>query len=72
MKMLNGTWFAYLEEIDTSAKEMVDKLIKDMAVKQGITEKLKAKDPIAWVSLMNNIKHSVEEMVMNDIVYSRR
>lgn len=72
MKMLNGTWFAYLEEIDTSAKEMVDKLIKDMAVKQGISEKLKAKDPIAWVGLMNNIKHSVEEMVMNDIVYSRR
>jgi len=33
MKMLNGTWLAYLEEIDTSAKEMVDKLIKDMAVK---------------------------------------
>ena len=34
--MLNGTWLAYLEEVDTSAKEMVDKLIKDMAVKQGI------------------------------------
>ena len=44
MKMLNGTWLAYLEEIDTTAKEMVDKLIKDMAVKQGITEEFKAKD----------------------------
>ena len=42
MKMLNGTWLTYLEEIDTSAKEMVDKIIKDMAVKQGITEELKA------------------------------
>ena len=31
MKMLNGTWLSYLEEIDTSAKEMRDKLIKDMA-----------------------------------------
>ena len=38
MKMLNGTWLAYLEEIDTSAKEMIDKLVKDMATKQGITE----------------------------------
>ena len=35
MKMLNGTWLAYLEEIDTSAKEMVDKLIKDIVTKQG-------------------------------------
>ena len=48
MKMLNGTWLAYLEEIDTTAKEMVNNLIKDMAVKQGITEELKAKSQIAW------------------------
>ena len=67
MKMLNGTWLAYLEEIDTSAKEMVDKLIKDMAVKQGITEELKAKDQMAWVGAMNNIRHSAEEFVLKDL-----
>ncbi len=70
MKMLNGTWLAYLEEIDTSAKEMVDRLIKDMAVKQGITEELKAKDQMAWVGAMNNIRHSAEEFVLRDFVYS--
>ena len=48
MKMLNGTWLAYLERIDTTAKEMIDKLIKDMAFKQGTTEELKAKDQMAW------------------------
>ena len=47
MKMLDGTWLAYLEEIDTTAKEMVNNLIKDMAVKQGITEEFKAKDQMA-------------------------
>ncbi len=70
MKMLNGTWLAYLEEIDTTAKEMIDKLIKDMAVKQGITEELKAKDQMAWVGAMNNIRHSAEEFVLRDFVYS--
>ena len=70
MKMLNGTWLAYLEEIDTSAKEMVDKLIKDMAVKQGITEELKVKDQMAWVGAMNNIRHSAEEFVLKDFIYS--
>ena len=70
MKMINGTWLAYLEEIDTSAKEMVDKLIKDMTVKQGITEELKAKDQMAWVGAMNNIRHSAEEFVLRDFVYS--
>ena len=68
MKMLNGTWLAYLEEIGTSAREMVDMLIKDMAVKQGITEELKAKDQMAWVTAMNNIRHSAEEIVMKEVV----
>ena len=70
MKMLTGTWLAYLEEIDTSAKEMIDKLVKDMAMKQGITEELKSKDQMAWVGAMNNIRHSAEEFVLKDFVYS--
>ena len=69
-KMLDGTWLAYLEEIDTTAKEMVDTLIKDMAVKQGITEELKAKDQMAWVGAMEQIKHIAEEIVFSDLIYS--
>ena len=69
MKRLNGTWLAYLEEIDTAAKEMVDRLIKDMAVKQGITEELKAKDQMAWVGTMNNIRHSAEEILYKDLLF---
>jgi hypothetical protein len=70
MKMLNGTWLAYLERIDTIAKKTIDKLIKDMAVKQGISEELKAKDQMAWVGAMNNIRHSAEEFVLRDFIYS--
>ena len=70
MKMMNGTWLAYLEEIDASAKEMVNKLIKDMAVNQGITEEQKAKDQMAWVGAMNNIRHSAEEFVLRDFICS--
>ena len=70
MKMFNGTWLAYLEEIDTKAKEMVNKLIKDMAVNQVITEELKAKDQMAWVGAMNNIRHSAEEFVLKDFICS--
>ena len=66
MKMLNGTWLAYLEEIDTTAKERVDKFIKDMAVKQGITEELKAKDQFAWVSAMEQLKHIAEEIIFSE------
>ena len=69
-KMIDGTCLAYLEEIDASAKEMVDKLIKGMITKQGITEELKAKDQMAWVGAMNNIRHSTEEFVFEYIVYA--
>ena len=69
-KMLNETWLAYLEEIDTTAKEMVDKLVKDMAIKQVITEELKATDQMAWVGAMNSIKHSAEEIVLREFVCS--
>ena len=70
MKMLDGTWLAYLGEIDSTAKEMVDKLIKDMAFNQGIPEELKANDQMAWVSAMEQIKHTAEEFVFEDIVYA--
>lgn len=49
---------------------MVDRLIKDLVVKRGITEELKAKDQMAWVSAMEQIKHTAEESVFNDIIYS--
>ena len=70
MKMLNGTWLAYLEEIDTAAKEIVNNLIKDMAIKQGITEELKAKDQMAWIGAMNNIRHMAEEILLQNFVCS--
>lgn len=49
---------------------MVDKLVKDMTVKQGIAEELKAKEQMAWVAAMNGIKHSAEEFVLREFVCS--
>ena len=69
-KMLKGTWLAYLEEIDTATKEMVDKLVKDMAIKQGITEELKATDQMAWIGAMKYLKHSAEEIVLREFICS--
>ena len=72
MKMLDGTWLAYLEEIEVTAKEMIGKLIKDMMDKQGVTEKLKAENQLKWVGLMNNIKFQAEEIVLAEIVCLKR
>lgn len=67
--MLNGTWLDYLEKIDNAAREMVDKTIKDLATERGVTEKLKEKDQFAWLSSMEQIKHTAEEFVFNGLIY---
>lgn len=68
-KMIDGTWLAYLSEIDASAKEMVDRLIRELVAKQGVSEELKANDQIAWVSAMEQIKHTADEFVLQKLIY---
>ena len=69
-KMIDGTWLAYLSEIDASAKEMVDRLIRELVAKQGVSEELKADDQFAWISAMEQINHTAEEIVFENIVYA--
>ena len=67
---VRGKLNEHLVEIDTSAWNMAEYLTKEMAKRQGVTEKLKAKDMMRWVGLMNNIRACADEIVLNDIVYS--
>jgi len=67
--MLNGTWLEYLQEIDSTAREMVDKIVRDLIAERDITEELKAKDQFAWISAMEQIKHTAEEIVSNEMIY---
>ena len=69
--LMNGTLLEYLEKVDIKAKNEVDRLIKEIAAAQGITEELKATNQMKWVGMMNNIKHSAEEIVYSTIVYNR-
>ena len=59
----------HLMEIDKIANERFDLLMKQFAQKENITEELKAKDQLKWVGLMNNIKHSVEEIIFKELIY---
>ena len=68
--LTSGKLYEHLAEIDTSACNMAEYLIKEMAKKQGVTEQLKAEDMMRWVGLMNNIRACADEIVLNDIVYS--
>ena len=54
--------------IPTRTKE---RLVKETAKRQGVTEELKARDQLAWVGMMNNIDSSVEEFILSEYVYSK-
>jgi len=58
----------YLYEIDLQATEMVERLISELAEKQGVSEALKAQSPMQWVLAMNNIKLTAEEIVRHDLL----
>lgn len=68
--LTSGRLYEHLAEIDTSSRDMAEYLMKEMARKQRVTEELKATDTIRWVGMMNNIRAYVDEIVLNDIVYS--
>ena len=70
-RMIDGTWLDYLEKINNSAKEMLDRFIRELATKQGITEALKADDQFAWISAMEQIRHTSEEFVLKEVVYTK-
>ena len=59
----------HLHSIDEQAHEQIDVHITQMAKRMGVSEELKAYDPMRWVQMMNNIKASAEEIVMKEVVY---
>lgn len=70
-RMIDETWLDYLEKINNSAKGMLDRFIRELVAKQGITEVLKASEQIAWISAMEQIRHTAEEFVLKEVVYAR-
>lgn len=67
--MMNGTLLKHLAEIDKACHDMLDRLIPQMAEREGVDEVLKAADQMEWVRQMNNIKSQVEEILYKDYVY---
>ena len=67
--LTEGKLNARLHEIDLEATEMLDTIIPRLATERGIDENLKARDMLRWVTEMNNIKASAEELVLNKIIY---
>ena len=66
--LLSGKLNSHIVEIDKRATEMFDRLVKQLADKEGITEQLKAHDQMAWVQRMNNVRNQAEAIINAELV----
>ena len=67
--LTSGKLNGYLADIDRQAEEMFLRLVKQMAEAEGVTEALKAADPMEWVGRMNNIQNRAREVVNSELIY---
>lgn len=68
--LTSGKLNGYLADIDKKAEDMLSRLVKQMAEREGVTEQLKADNQIEWIGRMNNIRQRATEVVNEEIVYS--
>ena len=59
----------HLKEINQSAEEMFEQLVKLLSAIEGVTEDLKATDQMVWVAKMNNIRSRANEIVYQELIY---
>lgn len=69
--LTSGKLNNYLSNIDKQAEDMFIRLIKEMAEKQGVTERLKTADQMAWTRKMNAIRNSAMKIINHDIIFVR-
>ena len=66
--ILSEKLYPHLLEIDRAARERMDAMLPRMMEAAGVTEELKARDPMRW-GLMNTLKAQAEEIIENELIY---
>ena len=65
---MSGSLNTYLADVNAQAEDLFLRAVKEMAAREGVTEKLKAEDQMRWVGMMNNIRHRATEIVNNELI----
>ena len=68
--LTSGKLRSNLADIEEEAQSLFLRLVKEYAEREGVTEQLKAKNPIEWVCRMNNIRERVNEVVNAEMIFT--
>jgi len=67
--LMSGKLNVHLHEVDETATNRMELIVRQMAERDGVTEQLKATDQMKWVGLMNNYRHCAEEVILKELIY---
>ena len=68
--MTTGRLCSYLADLDKQAEDMLFRLVKQMAEREGVTEQLKAENQMEWVARMNNIRSRANDIINTELIYA--
>ena len=68
--VLSGNIWTYLADLNEQSQQRMETLIVQMQSTEGITEALKAVDPVGWTQCMNNITARAEEIIREELIYN--
>lgn len=67
--LTTGKLYSHLADVEEEAQELFFRLVKEYAEREGVTEQLKAENPMEWVGRMNSIRNRVSEIVGFERIY---
>ena len=67
--LLSGKLWTYLADLNEQVQDRLERIIEQMKTDEGISEALKASDPMAWVQRMNNIRTRAEEIIREELIF---
>ncbi len=68
--VLSCKLWTYLADLNEQAQERLDKIMQQMKEAEGVTESVKADDPMEWIQRMNNIRNRAEEIIRKELIYN--
>ncbi|MDD4509427.1 MAG: TnpV protein [Oscillospiraceae bacterium] len=68
--IISETLYPHLLEIEQTAQSRLELLMPKLAKAAGVTESLKAADPMKWTGLMNSCKAQAEEMILSELIFN--
>ena len=67
--ILSGQLWSYLADLNEQAQKRLSLIVEQMKASEGVSEKLKATDQMAWVVAMNSIRNRAEEIILREMIY---